>query len=244
MPDSPLSPAHGDDHATAHLRRERRKQDRPKELLDAALELFVEHGYAATRVEEVAARAGVSKGTLFLYFHSKEELFKAVIRENLTGRFEQWNLEFDTFQGSSQELLQRGISLWWQRVGCTSASGIAKLVSAEAAHFPELATFYQTEVASPGHALIRRILERGIARGEFRVIDTHHAACSIVAGIMFAILWRHSANMFVPGNFPFDPQTFIEQHLNHLLHGLLLPVPATEFQPSQPWADTGPFHAG
>ena len=87
-------------------RRSRRKDARPSELLDAAYELFVEHGYAATRVEAVAQRAGVSKGTLFLYFTSKEELFKAVIHETLAGRFDEWNAEFDAFQGSSAELVR------------------------------------------------------------------------------------------------------------------------------------------
>src|SRR5436190_18998641 len=81
--------------------RERRKEARSGELLDAALDLFVEKGFAATRAEEVAARAGVSKGTLFLYFPSKEELFKAVVRENISGRFGEWNQEFDTFEGTT-----------------------------------------------------------------------------------------------------------------------------------------------
>jgi len=81
-------------------KRSRRKEARPGELLDAALDLFVEKGFAATRVEEVAARAGVSKGTLFLYFPSKLELFKAVVRHNIAGRFDEWKLELQTFEGS------------------------------------------------------------------------------------------------------------------------------------------------
>ncbi|MDP3310750.1 MAG: helix-turn-helix domain-containing protein, partial [Polaromonas sp.] len=85
------------------VKRERRKDARPGELLDAALDLFVEKGFAATRAEEVAARAGVSKGTLFLYFQSKEELFKAVIRENISGRFKEWNEEFETFEGTAAD---------------------------------------------------------------------------------------------------------------------------------------------
>src|SRR6186713_2378126 len=86
-------------------KRERRKEARPGELLDAALDLFVEKGFASTRAEEVAARAGVSKGTLFLYFQSKEELFKAVVRENIAGRFKEWNEEFETFEGTAAEML-------------------------------------------------------------------------------------------------------------------------------------------
>jgi len=87
-------------------RRSRRKQARPGELLAAALELFTEKGFAATRVDEVARRAGVSKGTLFLYFPSKEDLFKAVVRENLAGRFPMWNAEFEAYSGSTPELLR------------------------------------------------------------------------------------------------------------------------------------------
>src|SRR6476659_3262407 len=93
-------------------KRERRKEARPGELLDAALDLFVEKGFAATRSEEVAARAGVSKGTLFLYFPSKEELFKAVVRENISGRFAEWNDEFDKFEGSSADMVRHCMRAW------------------------------------------------------------------------------------------------------------------------------------
>src|SRR6218665_2735103 len=106
-------------------KRERRKEARPGELLDAALQLFVEKGFAATRVEEVAARAGASKGTLFLYFPSKEELFKAVVRENRAGRFDERNEELDNFDGDSAELVRYCLHTWWERVGMTPASGIA-----------------------------------------------------------------------------------------------------------------------
>src|ERR671921_541778 len=94
-------------------RRERRKEARPGELVDAALDLFVEKGFAATRAEEVAARAGVSKGTLFLYFPTKEELFKAVIRENLSGRFTEWNEEFQVFEGSTADMVRYCMKVWW-----------------------------------------------------------------------------------------------------------------------------------
>ncbi|HEX5737246.1 MAG TPA: helix-turn-helix domain-containing protein, partial [Hydrogenophaga sp.] len=83
----PHPPSDASDEEEPRQRRSRRKEARPGELLDAALALFVEKGFAATRVEEVAARAGVSKGTLFIYFPSKEELFKAVVRENISGKY-------------------------------------------------------------------------------------------------------------------------------------------------------------
>ncbi|MDD2547643.1 MAG: TetR/AcrR family transcriptional regulator, partial [Burkholderiaceae bacterium] len=105
-------------------KRARRKDARPGELLAAALDLFVDKGYAATRVEEVALRAGVSKGTLFLYFPSKEDLFKAVVRENIGGRFAEWNAEFETLEGSTAEVLRYCLKVWWERIGNTQASGI------------------------------------------------------------------------------------------------------------------------
>src|SRR6185369_1652770 len=146
-------------------KRERRKEARPGELLDAALDLFVEKGYAATRAEEVAARAGVSKGTLFLYFPSKEELFKAVVRENILGRFQEWKQEFERFEGSTPDMLRFFMRMWWERIGASKASGITKLIMSEARNFPDIAAFYQHEVIGPGQELIRKILQRGVDRG-------------------------------------------------------------------------------
>jgi TetR/AcrR family transcriptional regulator len=145
-------------HSETSPRRERRKEARPGELLDAALDLFVEKGFSATRADEVAARAGVSKGTLFLYFQSKEDLFKAVVRENIANNFPTWEEELQTFNGSSADMLRYAMVSWWERIGKTRASGIAKLVMSEAQNFPEIAAFYQDEVIKPGNALIRRIL--------------------------------------------------------------------------------------
>src|SRR3954471_19692340 len=103
-------------------KRERRKEARPGELLDAALALFVEKGFTATRSEEVAARAGVSKGTLYLYYPSKEELFKAVVRHNLSNLIAEGIELADSFEGSSSELLVLLMQTWWERVGDTPAA--------------------------------------------------------------------------------------------------------------------------
>ena len=117
------------DAPSAH-KRERRKEARPGELLDAALSLFVNKGFSATKVEDVAASAGVSKGTLFLYFSSKEDLFKAVIRANLADHFPAWNQEFEEFEGTTPAMLEYAMVSWWQRIGSTDASGITKLCTA------------------------------------------------------------------------------------------------------------------
>lgn len=201
-------------------RRLRRKEARPGELLDAALDLFVEKGYTATRVEEVATRAGVSKGTLFLYFPSKEDLFKAVVRESIVGRFEEWGALMAQFTGSTGEMLRICYQSWWDRIGCTRASGITKLMLCEAGNFPEIAQFYQQEVIEPAHALIRRALERGMASGEFRPMDLDYTVQAVIAPLMFLTLSRYSPVACMPKSADFDPQAFIDHQIDCLLHGL------------------------
>lgn len=203
-----------------HGKRERRKEARPGELLDAALDLFVEKGFAATRAEEVAARAGVSKGTLFLYFPSKEELFKAVVRENISGRFQEWNQEFEKFEGNTPDMLRYCMQVWWDRIGASRASGITKLIMSEARNFPDIALFYQHEVIDPGNELIRKILRRGVDRGEFRIPDMDYALFSITAPMVFLIMMKHSLGACVPQDYPLDPQRFINSQLETLLNGL------------------------
>ncbi|GAC1605852.1 MAG: TetR/AcrR family transcriptional regulator [Ramlibacter sp.] len=200
-------------------KRERRKEARPGELLDAALDLFVEKGFAATRAEEVAARAGVSKGTLFLYFPSKEELFKAVVRENISGRFREWNDECEAFEGSSTDMLRYFMHVWWERLGAGRASGITKLVIGEARNFPDIAAFYQQEVISPGQDLIRRMLQRGIDRGEFEVADLDYAIYSLIAPMIFLIMMKHSLGACVPQGYPLDPARYIASQIDVLLNG-------------------------
>lgn len=207
---------------SAPPRRGRRKEARPGELLEAALDLFVEKGYAATRVDEVALRAGVSKGTLFLYFPSKEDLFKAVVRKNIAGRFAEWDLEIDTFEGTSGELVQYCFQSWWERVGSTKASGLGKLILSEANNFPEIARFYRQEVVEPGHRLVRRILQRGIDRGEFRPLDLDHAIYLVLAPLMFLMFSQPSISLCIPDADKFSPHEYIRMQAENVLQGLLV----------------------
>ena len=165
-------------------RRERRKQARPGELIQAALELFVEKGFSATRSEEVAARAGVSKGTLFLYFQTKEDLFREVIRTRLVDHFLAWGQEFEEYEGPTGEMLRIGLLAWWERIGNTPAGGLTKLVLSESHNFPEIAAYYQTSVVQPGRDLLGRIFQRGIDRGEFRSVDVSQAVMSVVSAMV------------------------------------------------------------
>lgn len=227
-----MSPAaHSTPSDESRHKRERRKEARPGELLVAALDLFVEKGFAATRVEEVAQRAGVSKGTLFLYFPSKVELFKAVVQHHLSGLFREWNAEFDSFTGSTADMVRYCMNQWWERVGATQVSGITKLVMTEAHQFPEVAHFYRAEVIEPGNALIRRILQRGVDRGEFRELDIGYAIYSIIAPMIFLIMWKHSMApccMTTSSSLPnVDPAAFVASQADIILRGLQASPPPT-----------------
>ncbi|MES2976821.1 MAG: TetR/AcrR family transcriptional regulator [Pseudomonadota bacterium] len=219
---------------SAPVPRLRRKHARPGELVDAALDLFVEKGFAATRMEEVAARAGVSKGTVFLYFSGKEELFKAAVRENISGRFVEWQAEFLSFTGTSEEMVRYCMNSWWERMGSTRASGIYKLMVSEGRNFPELARFYQEEVIQPGHLLIRRILQRGIDRGEFRPVNLDYALFSLVAPMIFLMLSRHSLGVCVRDDVQLDPLEYIAVQADILLHGLKTTSPGTAQESGSP----------
>ena len=157
----PASSPAGDPAAT----RRRRKDDRPAELTAAALELFVDQGFAATRLEDVAARAGVSKGTLYLYFSSKEALFKAVIEHGMVAALVAAEERLASYQGSAVELLHELLLGWWEQIGSTSMAGVSKLIIAESRNFPELAQYYRERVIRRGRALLRSALQRGIDEG-------------------------------------------------------------------------------
>ncbi len=198
--------------------RRRRKAARPSELVAAALGLFVERGFAATRLDEVAARAGVSKGTLYLYFDSKEALFKSVVEESLVPALaaaEQWLAQYE---GSATDSVRELLVGWWVLLGETPLAGMPKLIIAEAGNFPELAKFYHERVIVRGRALMRTVLERGIARGEFRPLDIEIAIDVIFSPILMLLIWRHS--MVGMCGYDYAPATYLETHMNLLINGL------------------------
>jgi AcrR family transcriptional regulator len=201
--------------------RQRRKEARPSELLDAALSLFVEKGYAATRSEEVAARAGVSKGTLYLYFPSKEELLKAVIRHTLMADIARGAERLAQEDGPTGALLAELMTDWWVTVYNSPSSAIFKLVTTEVRNFPEIGEFYVHEVIEPGHRLIGSLVQRGIDRGEFRPVDVDAVVHSIVLPMVMLCLHKHSMGAcgFADAHLT-QPAQFIRQHLDLILHGL------------------------
>jgi AcrR family transcriptional regulator len=204
---------------------ERRKEARPGEILDAALDLFVERGFAAARLDDVAQRAGVSKGTVYLYFDSKEELFKAVIRSGIVRAIEEAEQLVERYEGSSPDLLRALVAGWWNSIGSTRLSGIPKLMISEAQNFPELARFYYAEVIQRGSRLFARAVQRGIERGEFRPVDVDHTVRAVMAPLIMRSILQHS---FLPcaGPEDFDVPAYFEHTLDLFVNGMRTAGPA------------------
>lgn len=200
--------------------RQRRKEARPQELLDAALALFAEKGFAATRSEEVAARAGVAKGTLYLYYPSKEELLKAVIEQRLSSQIAAAAEAAASYQGSTSTLMSEVLGEWWTHVFDSPTSAVFKLIITEVRNFPEIAEFYVREVVGPGKQLVGRIVQRGIDRGEFRPVDVPSTVLSIIMPMIMLCLHKHSIGACMPLANEVDPHTFIRQHIELVLQGL------------------------
>lgn len=203
----------------AEPRFERRKEARPAEILDAALDLFVERGFAATRLEDVAQRAGVSKGTVYLYFDSKEDLFKAVIRSGIVRAIEDAEQRVEHFDGAAADLLRTLVAGWWDAIGSTRHSGIPKLMISEAQNFPELARFYNAEVIQRGSGLFARAVQRGIDRGEFRPVDVDYTVRALVSPLIMRSILQHSF-LACAGPEDFDVPDYFAHTVDLVLNGL------------------------
>lgn len=201
---------------------QRKKDVRPGEILEAALKMFVEKGFRATTMEDIAKAAGVTKGTPYLYFQNKEDIFKAVVRERLVVSLGNMAELAHAHTGSAAKLLHQLSETWWNEVGATEASGICKLMMAEAANFPELAHFYYEAVIEPACAMVTAILQQGIASGEFRPVPLDEAADVLVAPLLMTALWQHSFAR-IPGTKSSmnDPQRYLRHALDITLNGLI-----------------------
>ena len=197
---------------------QRRKEARPAEIVAAALDVFVERGFAATKLEEVARRAGVTKGTVYLYFENKDALFKAVVRETIVPIFARGEQMVAQHHGSAADLFSELVRRWWELIGETSLSGIPKLMMAEAGNFPVLARFYYDEVISRGQRLMASVLERGIENGEFQRLDVKIAVKLAMAPLLHAANWRHSFALCTPEGL--DIAKYLDHHIHIFLRGI------------------------
>lgn len=196
----------------------RRKEARPQEILEAALSLFVEKGFAATKIEDIARAAGVTRGTPYLYFANKEEIFKSVIRSLLVPQLAVGESLLKEWQGNSRDLLIQLFQLWWRTVGDTSLSALPKLMVAEGGNFPDVMTLYNQEFILPGQGLIRHVLAQGVMRGEFIVNDMDYAVHIISAPIVMAMMMKNTPLSCLPPDF--SAERYVQCTLDLFLNGL------------------------
>ncbi|UXY16223.1 TetR/AcrR family transcriptional regulator [Chitiniphilus purpureus] len=197
----------------------RRKAARPQEILEAALDLFAEKGYAATKMGDIAKRAGVTCGTPYRYFKSKEEIFASLIRELVLPKLALGESLLAEPDVGAAARLRTFLFTWWTQIGESRLSALPKLMVAEAKNFPEVAELYQKEFIQPGQALLKRVVEDGIARGEFRAVPVEHAVQTLMSPVVMLMIWQHS---LVPCFDPdADPRSYLEAMLDLVLHGLM-----------------------
>ena len=173
----------------AQPRYRRRKEDRPQEITEAAFAAFAEKGYAATRVEEVAKRAGVSKGLLYLYFKTKEELFKAVVRSVVMPRVDALVNEVDSSQLTAEQFIRGPVLEFMKRLPGSPISVVIRLMISEAPKHPDLVDFYWENVVSRGMGALQQLLERCVQSGEFRRTAVNDLPQLLVAPVMMSVVW-------------------------------------------------------
>jgi AcrR family transcriptional regulator len=198
---------------------QRRKNARPAEILDAALDLFARQGFPATRVQEVAALAGVTTGTVYLYFESKEKLFKTAVLQAMDHMLTLTEERVAAHQGSAESLLVELTRRWWKTATTDPRyAGIPRLIAAETERFPDLATHYVSEVLDRAYAMFMRVLQRGIEHGEFRPHNVDYSARLFMAPVQYAFAYNSSLARFDEANH-FD-RSFIDAHLDIFLRGI------------------------
>jgi AcrR family transcriptional regulator len=198
---------------------QRRKEDRPAEITEAAMHTFAEKGYASTRVEEVARRAGVSKGLLYLYFKTKEDLFKAVIRSFVSPRLDALIEMIETTELSAEAFLRGPFLEFAKSVPHTPARMLVRLLVAEGPKHPDLIAWYWENVVSRGLGAIRSIIEKGVGNGEFRESALDEFPHLLVSPVIFSMLWKQLFETHAP----MDTDAFFEGHIDLMLNGIRKP---------------------
>jgi AcrR family transcriptional regulator len=212
------SPQHPASHGQ-EPRWRRLPEERPGQILSAALEVFGEHGLAAARLDDIAKRAGLSKGTIYLYFPNKEELFREMVRHTIVRKIEESERDFEVTSGSATETLTAFMRRYWTFLRSSQFAPLFRLIHAEIHNFPDLARFYAEEVIARGHRLVAAIIDRGIATGEFRAVDPAVAARMLTAPFVMHGLWCTHRECFASVAKKTDAQ-ILDELMQFYLHAI------------------------
>ncbi len=197
--------------------RQRRKDARPSEIIAASLAEFVSNGFAATKLDDIARRAGIVKGTIYRYFATKEALFEAALRSRIAPMHEQLEQLVDTYPGPSSELLGQVLDRLYHPELSESLHELLAIIIAEGARFPEITRLYYEQTVSRGKRILERIVARGIERGEIRDGAAARLPIVIMAPLVLSTVWRMTFG-------PLDPvplERFAAAHRDLVLHGLV-----------------------
>ena len=198
---------------------QRRSEDRPREICAAALEVFAEKGFAAAKLDEIARRAGVSKGTLYLYFKDKEQLFRAVVRDSIAPNVAAITSAISAMDAPFGDVVRMFLAGFAEREARLPLGAVAKMVIGESRNFPELARVWHDEVASKAIGALAAAIERAQRRGEVRSGDPRLFAFSLMGPMVLGALWR--ATLVPAGGEPLDLPALARQHADTVLEGLL-----------------------
>ncbi|MFT3722265.1 MAG: TetR/AcrR family transcriptional regulator [Hyphomonadaceae bacterium] len=201
----------------------RRADARPAEIVQAAYEVFSEKGFASARLDDIARRAGVSKGALYLYFETKQDIFEAVVKDGIApniGKIEAFAL---SFPGPFDQLLRMMLARVAELATASNMGRVVKMVIGESGNFPEIARIWHDDAVAKGLGLLTKVIERAQERGEVRPGDARNHAVSIMSPLLLGVIFRET---FVPvGAKPFDIPSLMQQHLDNVLPGLLTSRP-------------------
>lgn len=196
--------------------RQRRKEARPGEIIEAGLAEFGAHGFEAARMEDVARRAGVAKGTVFRYFPSKEALFEAAVRSRIAPVFDQLNEMLDRHEGPVAPLLQMLVGRIHARLAGSDLSVLMRIIIAEGPRFPAILETYHRESITRGRAVLERVVVLGVARGEFRAGAVTDLPMVLISPALMAAIWRMTFGRLDP----IPPERFLAAHLELIAHAL------------------------
>ncbi len=199
----------------------RRKDARPAEIVTAALEVFAERGFAAARLDDIAARAGVSKGALYLYFETKQELFEAVVRDTVLPDLDAVEQVATNLELPFRQLAPLLVARLALLLTTSSLPAVAKMVIAESRNFPDLARVWHDQVVSRALGVLTGVIKAAQARGEVRSGDPRFHALSIAGPMLMGVLWREVLEPV--GAEPIDLPALAMQHVETALVGLLTP---------------------
>lgn len=200
-------------------KRQRRAQDRPREICAAALDVFAEKGFAAARLDEIAQRAGVSKGTLYLYFKDKADLFRAVVRDTVAPNIDLVRTMIEGADLPFPDVIRMFLPRFAALTSQARVGAVAKMVVGESRNFPELAKVWHDEVVSKALGLIGGLIERGQAKGEVRAGDPRLLTFTLMGPMVMGLLWRETLQP--AGGAPLDLEALAVQHAETVLDGML-----------------------